>query len=233
MRRTTIYIAALVILACLVVGALLFQSRDNKVVACDPPCWRGIIPGETTYEGVDHILKSASDLSLRSRRTTSDGSEQWLFRFTGFRPKDEMEEFILGLWNDVVGTEGVVESINVSPYPLRSAQEVVDQFGPPEKMVATRTGREIVRYEAYLYYPGKGAIFHLILGPPQRSQLTLSPSDVVYIQTYFGPRSVDELLASASIFVPGLAYRSFGETGWGLVPWNSPSVPIMVRQFAR
>lgn len=176
-------------------------SLSKPYTECEPPCWRGIVPGLTSTAEANEILTNCPDIVIDTFVERQDGVTFWIWQGP----------------STIEAENGVVNRISLSFTPEIPLSEIINQFGVPEKMVAymLRWGNE-VRCQARLYYPEKGLDFTLWLNlPDANKRLFIEPSSPVYNGVYFSSRSWDELKDSRGLV--GLEYIDFAYewTGFG------------------
>ncbi len=114
-------------------GPQAMLAADTKAISiptyslCDPPCWRGIIPGKSTDQQVQPLVEHMPGYERRVIQY-DDGPEVtygW----------DSGSTVGYSNWSTITTKNGVVKEINIlydkANYTLG---DVVDKFGPPEKV---------------------------------------------------------------------------------------------------
>jgi hypothetical protein len=121
--------------------------------SCQPSCWRGIIPGETTAEDTIQILQGWQN----------DGKGTWK-RNTG--SKDDLHwDYICWLeevWPEICLTvrDNVVSEIRliISTPSSLDLKDIIENYGYPDGYTISLCP-DCSDYGAFLYYPDRGTIF--------------------------------------------------------------------------
>jgi hypothetical protein len=143
---------------------------------CDPPCWRGIIPGETDRQQVPDLLKQPPETDPSVQRMDWG----WLcFRGHG------MTQVSIDLDSD-----DLTESITlVDPDRGYTFQRGVEEFGPPAFVLMTPCAPDTDEGFLYLVYPERGLAFGSGYLPAAwgRPWQQPSPETRVWQWVYFAP----------------------------------------------
>lgn len=164
----------------------LFTGRP-----CAPPCWQGIIPGETTAEEALQILQSSPYVKKRSVEETGSRALGGIWVYW----KASSGGVVIGL------RDGLVHEIALNtPYRL-TLGEVVEEFGPPEALVLYQAGLpEHPRWGISIYYPATGMEFAVEPAGSFRAP-SLSPQNKQNGVRFVAPRSSLEGLL-AELYAP-------------------------------
>jgi len=130
---------------------------------CEPPCWQGLTPGESTEEDVAEFMRTTRFVDARTVRRSS------YTRVT--RGGEEVAGVIvhwcgssgLGTCSDFSIEEGVLKYIRMWPYPGVTLGGLIDRYGPPEKYRAILQGFERRWVDVTLFYPTHGFTTYLVL----------------------------------------------------------------------
>jgi hypothetical protein len=149
----------------------LFTGRP-----CAPPCWQGIIPGETTAEEALQILQS-SPYVKKSIETTGSYTLGAIWAYW----KISSGGVSLGL------RDGLVHEISLNtPYRL-TLGEAVEKFGMPEALMVNSAGiPEDPWWMIHIYYPAIGMKFRV---DKQFEDPSLEPSTKISGVTFVAPQS--------------------------------------------
>ncbi len=166
---------------------------------CKPPCWQGLIPGETTREETVRVLQE-----LR----TSGGADEIADYFgppdgtlTVFRHTEILA--------DIYFENGIIESIDGRIQFDYTVRDLIGVVGPPEWIddwipgspgpgkcsscpesdASTKTGPLV---QLSLLYPQQGLVFRTIA--PASWQGCLCPQMRVYLFCYYVPQTVEDRL---------------------------------------
>lgn len=158
--------------------------------SCALPCWNGITPGITTRSDALKILRDSpfiQETSLQSRNLVADsGAVIW-----DWKASHNFEEGYQGLsWN-----AGIVDDITLFP-PNISVEEMINRYGPPEKVGIANIGTpEDVENAISLYYAYRGFEIQVndIYG---YRDAQLKPSDLITYVSLFEPKTIEEYLSS-------------------------------------
>jgi hypothetical protein len=117
--------------------------------SCKPPCWQGIIPGQTTRSEALEILHGSSYVRRWSVRVKGDdGLGRAVFDTT----RIERYEASVVWWRG-----GVVYRVDVAVAFSLTAEQLIERYGQPEALGAEQTGLpEHPRWTFLLYYPRHG-----------------------------------------------------------------------------
>jgi hypothetical protein len=149
---------------------------------CEPPCWQGLTPGESTEEDVAEFMRTTRFVDIRTvyrssfTRLTRDREEvagvgiQW------------SSSLGLGPCNHLSIEEGVLKYITICPYPGVTLGRLIDRYGLPEKYIANLQGYERRWVDVTLFYPTHGFTVDLVLPP---DDATLQPESTVADVWYF------------------------------------------------
>jgi hypothetical protein len=184
---------------------------------CAPPCWYGIIPGETSY---DEALKIIASLPfVKDIRTREDDRSTWIFWNAnadsgspsqsdgGVETEGDLVTFTL-----IEPFPRYPEPCVARPAPKLTAGDVVKQYGPPEVAWPTFTGVEVIYFEVGLWYPERGVAFYAS-GTFDPNRECLYQDSPIYRGEFTIPMTLDEYIDYR--FSP--SYR--GEFADELVPW--------------
>jgi hypothetical protein len=153
---------------------------------CAAPCWQGIIPGKTSKSQAIQILRNnmyVKEDSLQEAGTSEWGGATWQWRVPGRRLQpgiswqdDTVQEITLGLTYDL------------------TIEQVVNKFGPPEALIASKGGvPEHWYWIINLYYSQIGVQFKAYT---REFSSLLEPSTQVGVAQLFAPISLEERIAN-------------------------------------
>jgi hypothetical protein len=122
---------------------------------CSIPCWQGITPGVSDEVAVQAVISSLDSVkqNLVKRRvglTRVSGAVSYVFQDVSG------DHYSINLY------DGIVYQIQISTSDL-ALEDVIDAFGPPDSVYATRRPNQHTIYDYYevqFFYPDKGV--HII-----------------------------------------------------------------------
>jgi hypothetical protein len=178
---------------------------------CEPPCWFGITPGETTHE---EALSLLSSLPFIQPETIQDWHSS-----TGAHIKSNAGASGVSVYYDA---EQVVKVLSIG---LRAGKlsfgSVIRVYGEPDKILAVQgsDSRHGMRYK--IIYTENGLVFGGVLRPfdARKEQATIEESHRVLSIYFFNPGLIDQVFTDNSIsallpevFHAGLQdWQGFGE----------------------
>ena len=147
---------------------------------CEPPCWQGLTPGQSTEADVREFLRSSRFADTRTiyRAALSRGGQvvgtsiQW--RSTAARSSNVDS-------NDFAIEGGVLRDMIIYPDYDVTLESLLQRYGPPDKFHVMVTGRHVPALRVTLFYPARG--FTATLELPA-DQLVLRPETTV-IQVWY------------------------------------------------
>ena len=183
-RPATSVSAALLCLAIFSAGCGEPPPVDTSLLTgepCEPPCWQGLTPGESTLQEVNEFVRTAGFVN-----------PQTLFRSGVYRGGERVGLSIewgsaAGRgrgYNDFIVESGVLKYIIIYPDYDLSLERLFERYGPPEKYVANLRGVERRWVEVTLYYPTHGFTVELVRRYDDTT-LTLKPESRVASVWYF------------------------------------------------
>jgi hypothetical protein len=131
---------------------------------CEPPCWQGLTPGESTEEDVAEFMRATRFVDTCSvfrssyTRLTRGGSEEVSGVVITWRSSGG-----LATCNSFSIEEGVLKYITICPYPGVTLGRLIDRYGPPEKYEVIVPIGGPLYYDVTLFYPTHGFTVDLVL----------------------------------------------------------------------
>ena len=198
MRKGRLMRAGLVCVGLLTVVALTSCGEppplDTSLLSgepCEPPCWQGLTPGQSTEEDVVEFMRATRFVDTRSVRRGSytrltRGGEEVAGVTIHWRSSGG-----LGPCNYFSIEEGVLKYITICPYPGVTLGRLIDRYGPPEKYIASRPISGRLYYDVTLFYPTHG--FTVDLVRPYEDG-TLQPENSVSDVWYFRAAPLERFL---------------------------------------
>ena len=181
---------------------------------CRPPCWQGLTPGVSTEEEVNALLLTSElvDQSTMFRGEITRGrgevigvSIQW---WSTANMATVPRQF--GNFADIV--DGVLQAMTIGLDSKVTLQDLLEQYGYPDKFTAYMTPSYPRDVSVALYYASHGFIAELILAP---EDVALRPeTDILYI-AYFRVAPVDEFLDLATYGAAAIEETAQDWQGYG------------------
>ena len=163
------------------------QVYPNIVLSCDPPCWNGIIPGESNKLFVLEILRENPEID----QETIENSLIHHFLFTD-----------VVSWSFSEGGEGIAyfENDVLTQIEFRKTKYSLDylitEFGDPDFVLMTPYwGREI---NIWLLYSDRGVLLHYTKNLSSNNFVRIGPKDKIKNITYFDRKIEQKILESIS-----------------------------------
>ena len=160
--------------------------------SCSWPCWQGITPGVTTSSDALQLLQ-VSPAVLKSSIRSDElgpgiGTAHWYWGIGSILFDCVME------WRD-----GIVSRIRLTAFSKFSIGDVIDRFGPPEKVSVIdceMTPEQPREWCADFYYVKRGFEIRLKWKMPEYADdVQLSPSDPIQSVYLSEPSTIEDLLS--------------------------------------
>jgi hypothetical protein len=155
---------------CLVFTACSSKENVNIITsACTPPCWKGIVSGETTKE-------EARDNLINATKEDSIIIEKWPFEIYEERLIwiNEIDQRV-----DVLLFDELVQVIYLSNLGNMTLSDVFEEFGEPTSIFAYPISSITTEpFIVNLIYPDQGIIMTLF--KPSKNQINLQHDDLIY-----------------------------------------------------
>jgi len=192
---------------------------------CAPPCWYNIVPGKSTGDDVRRILPTLPFIDAQSIEERHFEENRSYFRWRYTNPPETSGSILLQ--NDVV------VMVEAEPGIKLALREVVDRFGPPDRVLPNNFVLPDGGYYAVLiYYPNKGLVFgtprlpHLGYSAEEYSIEPTFPINTVY---YLEPATLEQLIINVHEIKPEQVKSVLGRTypwqGFGTFPFRSTPTP--------
>ncbi|MEJ2736242.1 MAG: hypothetical protein P8189_22200 [Anaerolineae bacterium] len=182
--------------------------QDLLLSDCVPPCWRGVVPGETSRQQILDLLVEPPDtepglpLLEWGRRCVNRG-------------------YSLSQVKILLDSAGVAESIRlVNPANRLTFQDAVDELGLPALVLMTPCSPETDLGFLYLVYPEQGIAVGSGFVPVLDRPWQQPPAGTrVYQRLYFAPIPSDRFEARAGpIYGCGMSYANEASAWQGFGP---------------
>jgi len=193
MLRKTFFVliiwVSLMVTACKPVTSSVIQDSS-----CSPPCWKEVVPGQTTRQEVLSILNALPEVDQSTIRPMSvvNGNDSYYWDFiprTGDR------------WARVFINQDIVFAVNFFPdkkgLPLGTA---IQYLGEPENILAIYNRAEIPFLAIYTIWQSKGIVLSSSIESYHRGERAEVNSETqVGAFWYFEPELFSELMVSMYI----------------------------------
>jgi hypothetical protein len=208
--RKTLLIVTIALLGLFVTACTPRGIPDALATsACEPPCWQGIIPGETTHTQVITMLPTLPFV----KADTIHWQKQTAAQFD--RNSGASGVYIHN------NNEQKVKVIIINIRSKFTFADAIEFYGEPEKVLAIEQRRNTVYLSYFLIYPEIGLAILSNTGPirPEKAQSAIRPDDVVDFVNFFDPIYFEQVFSDFSIaridpdlFKAGLQdWQGFGE----------------------
>lgn len=196
-------------------------SRRPSVVLtdtrCDPPCWAGIVPGQTGSEQAYSILGEMNGVDR-------DGI---LFNYDRDDTLTSLQWFFLRPLPDSLGTlhfeQDIVSALDILTVNALTLEEAVERLGEPALLwsrIGSGENREYL--DVFLFDPQRGYRLELVLDIPTGSdEVELKPASGVFSVLYFDPQAFQHLLDTGILIgAPGHSFPGTFQAwpGYGSLP---------------
>lgn len=164
--------------------------------SCSWPCWQGITPGVTAGDDALQLLQNSALVSQSTVQTESSktgfGTAHWEWKIGPQQPT---------LSGDMEWRDGIVRNIGLGAYPIFSLGEIIDRFGPPEKVDVidcTEIPEGKYRYLCgTLYYTKSGFEIHIDWQVSWNDKnIQITPSNPIDFVVLLRPSTIEEWVTS-------------------------------------
>lgn len=202
MKRLTWLLLVFILVACTSTGNETppISASEFEIFfgddSCSWPCWQGITPGVTTSSDALQLLQ-ASPVVLKStvqsyeyEQKPGSGYARWEWEFG-------KNQRVLNA--DMAWQDGIVHNIRLLKAPIVSIGEIIDRFGPPEKVSVfdcAPTPEQPLEWCASFYYIKRGC--QIILNwkmPENADDIQFSPSDPISFVYLSEPSAIEDRLS--------------------------------------
>jgi hypothetical protein len=187
-------------------------SMDGSLLSgepCEPPCWQGLTPGQSTSDEVSDFLNTSALVDQSSVWEDRSGCgliTRWRSPISHRRGRPLSWD----LSNWVCVGDGTLSDIEILlDYDL-TLQQLLEGYGPPERIDAVRGGIPERPYVAVaLYYPERGMMVQLEL---PIDVVELKPQTKVIRVRYMAPTTMEQM--ARALGVPDIAEFARGLQDW-------------------
>lgn len=121
---------------------------------CGPPCWQGIVPGKSTEDQVQKLVAQFAGHELVEGLDPNTGKRVAVHSWRS----GHLDQAYA--WNSIRSVGGIVERIDLFFNPANSTLvDLIDKYGPPQKLRTERYGTEVNLFHIGFLYPSKGLEF--------------------------------------------------------------------------
>lgn len=194
---------------------------------CAPPCWHNIVPGHSHAADVRQILPTLPFVNAQSIEEHPDNTVEGGYSFRWLYIGSPGPFGSIQLRNDVV------TRIAARPgFELR-LREVVDSFGPPDRVLPNNLVMpDGGYYTVSLYYPDKGLVFDTPRLPHlgyDAKEYHIQPDLPVGFVYYSAPATLEQLIIYVHEIRPeqvaSVLERTYPWQGFGTFLFSAKSVP--------
>ena len=184
--------------------------RNTPNPECVPPCFYGIIPGQTT------LTETLTSLGASPLQVNPEGNLRWQ---TVDPPRPWRPESRVA-YNFIWFTNGIISSIQLVEPEKIDLGEIVSQYGEPAAMAIGRPGH-VNLLDFILVYPTKGLAFMGRKEPvtdDESKEFTPLPDILVVDRIYFPSMPADQLTKevveswAASVLIDLYPWPGFGKS---------------------
>jgi hypothetical protein len=186
-------VAAMVIAACVGCGVTQEPLVAQGLLTgepCEPPCWQGLTPGQSTEQEIAALLDASEQVDAGSLRRESTGCGL----VTYWRNRETLSSFSppSGWTSSYACTSDKVLKVVMEYLAYEvELQQLLDNYGAPDALRAQPAGIPERPYvEVNLYYPARGLMCQLELATEDEP---LQPETRVVRAWYFEPTSLESL----------------------------------------
>jgi len=165
MSRPIVVVSCLAVTALLVAACFFCQTPVDRSLLtgdpCEPPCWQGLTPGESTLEDVNEFMRTSGFVRpLTEHRSALHGGSG--------QPVELRVSWQSDVWgakgrNEFIIHDGVLDSIDICPDHDVTLGRLIKRYGPPEKYFANLSAYAPWYREVTLFYPTHGFTAHLTM----------------------------------------------------------------------
>ena len=191
----------ILILSCIVLGALaaclpeptlrnenfLADTSILQVEPCEAPCWRDIVPGETTWREAKIILEDDTQLSV----VDDIQDEETTARLITFKGAEGDE--CCRLYSE---DGNIVDTIAMYVQPETTLGQVIDRWGDPTYLVAEDVAAN--QALASLFYPEVPMVIQVFAAGVTDGELVESSEVIGWIYTH--DTIMDEILTNVNFY---------------------------------
>jgi hypothetical protein len=158
---------------------LRLDAHPKTGLACEPPCWHGITPGQSTEEDAATVAQTMPGY-LRLESRDPNLADVWYMWDSGSVDHN--------IRNGISVQKGIVKDITLENQNEYTLGDIVAKYGPPQKVGHAVYGAEMAVFITAFHYPEKGLDFWTAYsGPP-----TVRRSERVVTYSYFRPMTLAE-----------------------------------------
>lgn len=210
-----------ILLAVFVIDGLNKMLHNPSTILsgakCDPPCWRGIFPGQKDPYHIFEMLSGMNDVALDSIDFQSDKDDHikavsWIFQ----RPAPDST-------GTIYFEDDRVSAISILTVNTLELEQLFERLGEPDHYWAEIGHREYNDYLCvYLFYLRQGFVADVLIDfEPGDEQVIVKKSAPVFRVTYYDAARFDSLLETRILIdkVPNARTgRLMPWTGYGAIP---------------
>jgi len=164
----------------------LFNQSD-----CGFPCWKGLIPGQTTGDNIHQQLQEIEFVSKTNLHENIDGNSLAI-RWWHSAPQQQSR---------LIVRDNVLSSIEIVPHIKFTFEDILSAYGEPTAVIArlSRTDTGYYLVTIYTVYPEIGAIFQFELENETQPYVIKDDIDGKEFYLFQSASSLDEFTAQINI----------------------------------
>lgn len=193
---TLLALLAFIVLAVFAIQGIMGVLRTPSAVIygakCEPPCWRGISPGEGDPYRISELLAAMQDVDSGSVNFESDAQDQinkiyWNFQL----PSPDST-------GAIYFEDKKVSALSFLTVGSLKLGDLFKRLGEPQSYWTEIGHREYNDYlRVYLLYPEQGCVADVLIDfAGGDKQVAVKESTPVFQVTFFDPAKFEELLQS-------------------------------------
>lgn len=195
-RAMTVLVVAAIVILCICSRAILSEFGEGDMSLrtlepCEPPCWQGIVPGQSTTKDVERILGALPFIKAGTVKRQSIPGPSGTYFSWGTKG-------VISQWGAIWLENDRVTKIRTTPGFQLTLGEAVERLGPPTFVYPNRVTAADARYYVVVaYYPQRGFSLHSVqldyaLGPG--ATYTVEPGFNIEWALYFAPTGLDDII---------------------------------------
>jgi hypothetical protein len=221
-------IALVVIISLVLMMVYWHQTAPERLISsepCAPPCWHGIVPGETNKQAAVDTLGDLSFIDPASITITlSSWKESKMSKLEVLKARYKWTTLHRGAVHINLENNGVVE-IRVDLLRTMTLREALGIHGAPSLYSVVQNPDQSLYYRFVFADKGLILLGRQLFQPSNVVTTTMEGGIRIYAAEYFPPMAFDEYLAE----IRGLPSETAASVIEAYRPWPGLGVDIQVR----